>query len=383
MRNHHNHAFTLIELLVVISIIGLLAGMLMPAINAAREAGRRTNCINNQKNIALAIINYQENHRCYPYWRHLIELDGDTNINKSGFNWMKDQRFTYVGWFPMILPFLEQAPLFEQIKSTPDSTTDESKRKPQNIKIPNAWCTSMGSQNAMEFSYVGNCGYADLGWGKRYSGTVKGPKTGYSYKKIGETSHANGIFLDGLLDSKGADEIGLDDVVDGGSNTLLISENIQSGKIWELREETNGFVWPWTFKNTDQPLTDPGSWNFCAKPQYTCEYLMKAPIYDNLITGPGYTSNPNTGTYKYTTEDQPMPLNRCTRDIEGNRAWLTTRPASFHPGIFIAAMVDGSVHAVSEDIERTVYIQAMCTNDKKSECKEINSLTFAIGNLID
>ncbi len=58
--------FTLVELLVVIGIIGALVAITIPAVNAAREAARRANCVSNMKQLALAVEHYHEQYRCYP-----------------------------------------------------------------------------------------------------------------------------------------------------------------------------------------------------------------------------------------------------------------------------------------------------------------------------
>lgn len=96
--------FTLIELLVVIAIIAILIALLLPAVQQAREAARRSNCKNNLKQIGLALHNYHETFSIFP--------PGYIGTGASA------QNPNLLGWSAMILPFIDQAPLYNQISST-------------------------------------------------------------------------------------------------------------------------------------------------------------------------------------------------------------------------------------------------------------------------
>lgn len=96
-------AFTLVELLVVIAIIGILIALLLPAVQAAREAARRTQCANNLKQLGLALHNYHDAHRAFPFaW--MLDLPNPPNF--TGIN--------FQSWGVLILPFIEQTALAQQ-----------------------------------------------------------------------------------------------------------------------------------------------------------------------------------------------------------------------------------------------------------------------------
>ena len=83
LKRPHKSGFTLVELLVVIAIIGILVALLLPAIQAAREAGRRSACMNNLKQIGVAIANYESEKKVYPARRHLGALAAGKQTTQS------------------------------------------------------------------------------------------------------------------------------------------------------------------------------------------------------------------------------------------------------------------------------------------------------------
>lgn len=145
-----HRGFTLVELLVVIAIIGILVALLLPAIQAAREAARRTQCTNNMKQIGLAILNYESTKKALP----LAYTPNYTGSNRTGTcpgtsvsgnpaNGLPSQ---YILTF--ILPYMEQQPLYDQIdlkknwnSITPPAPAAANNRVTQ-VEIPDYQCPS-------------------------------------------------------------------------------------------------------------------------------------------------------------------------------------------------------------------------------------------------
>ena len=116
MRTTRAKAFTLVELLVVIAIIGVLVALLLPAVQAAREAARRTQCQNNLRQDALAVIGFTDVKGRYPIGvqggKIRLRQDGDpTPAGEEGIAGFCDKG---VGWIPKILPYLEQQALHDK-----------------------------------------------------------------------------------------------------------------------------------------------------------------------------------------------------------------------------------------------------------------------------
>ena len=117
--------FTLVELLVVIAVIGILVALLLPAVQAAREAARRLQCANHLKQFGLAMHNYQATFCCFPPG-HMATSRGNTPAEE----W---------GWAVFLFPFLEQEPLFRQLGVThrrlSDLLSDANPNNPAERKL--------------------------------------------------------------------------------------------------------------------------------------------------------------------------------------------------------------------------------------------------------
>ncbi|MCI0360682.1 MAG: DUF1559 domain-containing protein [Planctomycetaceae bacterium] len=196
-------AFTLVELLVVIAIIGVLVALLLPAVQAAREAARRTQCTNNLKQMGIGAHNFHDTFNKLPY-----------NYQKVGTNVWESQSAHY-----FILPFIEQKPLYDQFQipvtclpgdrnGVGDAAMWSANRNgPMMVRINTYVCPSAPRAPAPNATQDG--------WG--------GPGSNYGWSQGSrvETIWA-GNNLNGMIAYEA--ERGFRDTIDGLSNTLLASE---------------------------------------------------------------------------------------------------------------------------------------------------------------
>src|SRR3954452_16679883 len=104
--------FTLIEVLVVIAIVAALIALLLPAVQAAREAARRMQCVNNLKQLGLALQNYESSNNTFPIGSVFGVGVGPCRTLNVGVNCQKTP------WFVLMLPFIEQGPLYNSFNAS-------------------------------------------------------------------------------------------------------------------------------------------------------------------------------------------------------------------------------------------------------------------------
>jgi prepilin-type N-terminal cleavage/methylation domain-containing protein len=212
--------FTLIELLVVIAIIGILVGLLLPAVQQAREAARRCSCANNITQIGLALHNHEFHQEVFP--AGVTDAEGPIRNLPEG---------RHIGWIVRLLPYIEQSVLARHFDDSL-GVYDDKNRRVRNVHIPILACPSSPQT-------------ATIGW-SNYAGChhdVEAP--------IDADNH-------GILFRNSA--IRFADIEDGSSNTLAIAEHLleadhlgwASGTRATLRN-TSQFIQPLPPAPLDQP----------------------------------------------------------------------------------------------------------------------------------
>ncbi|WP_339727016.1 DUF1559 domain-containing protein [uncultured Gimesia sp.] len=198
--------FTLIELLVVIAIIAILIALLLPAVQQAREAARRSTCKNNLKQIGLGLHNYNETHTVFPF-STVCRVNAASTAPSATSN-------TRQGWFHMLLPFVDQAPLYNTITPRIQGNQFPGGWPEATIVVPLFSCPS--DPKAGKIAQQGFHGNYLLCSGSASQGAAG------TYPKL------NGMFYN-------LSKTRIRDVVDGTTNTIMGSEiNIAEDSIAAL-----------------------------------------------------------------------------------------------------------------------------------------------------
>lgn len=217
--------FTLVELLVVIAIIGILVALLLPAVQAAREAARRSQCTNNLKQMGLALHNYHDTHKVFP----------PGYISSLGWNWGS-----------YLLPFSEQQPLYDNM-GVGDPTDWGNPDHLDNGRTPLALYLCPSD------SYPQNV-RNDRRRPRHASGGNNRKALGYSsYVGIRGSNSAWRENSNGVIYPNSA--IRFRDIVDGTSNTVAISERRyknHNGSIWCCTSNNHGNI-HYTLADTGTP----------------------------------------------------------------------------------------------------------------------------------
>jgi prepilin-type N-terminal cleavage/methylation domain-containing protein/prepilin-type processing-associated H-X9-DG protein len=197
--------FTLIELLVVIAIIAVLIGLLLPAVQAAREAARRAQCVNNLKQLGLAVHNYVDSNQVVPgFSQNLFEHGGAYWQNWPAL------------WTTATLPYLEQAPLYNAINFH-WGMWDNNNITVGVTRLAALICPSESQQQTPMNNY----------WGTNtYVGNIGGPACIMSFSGSIVPYGSDGRGNNWAINNPNVGPVGLASFTDGTSNTALFSEKL-------------------------------------------------------------------------------------------------------------------------------------------------------------
>jgi prepilin-type N-terminal cleavage/methylation domain-containing protein len=392
--------FTLVELLVVIAIIGILVALLLPAIQSAREAARRTQCTNNLKQMALAAINYESSKRYFPPGRLKPDwtIGGATLSNYSTYDGVSQVPSHRTGFYSVhiwLLPYMEANNAYDLI----DFSVAQVKRmttggSPFNVNY-DAYATAQGlflcpsdgnvgriiSENNYRYNFGGSTPFAgatpgggsssgpsyDEVWTGQYNGrNVSLPAGGNGAFTIGENGLKPGAYTDGLAKTAFFAER-----IKGSGNTTptpptyadVISASLAPGG-----EHTDQLVDPesqyiacgnYTPKNEGQ-FVFYGAGRWLDLPGTEGDYSNGWPFAGYDSTQYNHVAPPNWSGYD-------CGIGSHVADTPWEHAIVSAR--SEHPGVVVVSFGDGHTSTVSDSVDLLIW-RAMGTRDGEETVTE-------------
>lgn len=284
----HRKGFTLVELLVVIAIIGILVALLLPAVQAAREAARRMECTNNLKQIGIALANYELNNREYPPGRPTCELNGGYC---DVFEEIPQEIRTRASGFVLLLPYIEEQALFDNAGIGTDEViwgyTDLWRSIPERVRVvetrPQAFvCGSDPSEAVSLDSESDSTGVRRATGSYAFVSGINGPSFGWLLPaKVTNT----GVFMY-------LRRIEERNITDGLSKTMLVGEVRESHTPDGRNEWAQAYRHGDSLRSTENPLNfppaGPGGESFGSSIALRGVFGSEHPGGANFVFGDGH-----------------------------------------------------------------------------------------------
>ena len=316
-------AFTLVELLVVIAIIGILIALLLPAVQAAREAARRMQCANNQKQVGLALHNFHDSCSRMPSIGRRLPNNADAT-GRFGIN-------------ITLLPFIEQSARYAVFMETFNRTVNNDNWRNQ-PPIPAYTCPSDGTPTLT------------APWGRHFCATNVVYNVGDTQQHRDLEELSRGVFITrptgAANQTAGIASYGFGGISDGLSNTIAVSEARRPASPWDIAS-INGL----NFGDFDGSVDLPFMRTFWSGKEYRDE--------NTVIAGTGNESVPRG--YKmqcgepmfacFSTVLPPNSANFTNGNNTDSALWTLASASSNHTGGANVALMDGSVTFVSDTID--------------------------------